>query len=652
MYDTLIFLTGGTDTTLISNAQPWISRWLQTELVDPDAPIFDGSLDWHSSVHARLAQVIDLEEQGRSDEIANYANQEFPANLVQGEIAYNAQDAYGIAWLMQLDSKLDSYGIDNLQPLAEFHFGQLQTRVESRLNTFDATGSTNIFGSYGDPNWMIMNAFNWGEDTGNVGVSNWAEGAFNSYSNSIDWAGVDFLAGDFFSSVGIAALTHVTMGQTTGTAWNSILTSLDSAIDSGRLVDFLNGSVSTRDAGQMLSLSWGMWAAFTETQDPAYYRAYEEITLWADDNLDAWGADFRASGHWLPNFLVFGLDLPSEMPVDWSVDLQQAFNAFDGTTILSGTNGDEFIEGTNQDDEIDGLGGNDVLYGGLGNDSLDGGGGAYNQVDYDGALTDYIFTDNGNGTITVTHPQWGTDTLTDIDGLWFRGDATWFSMADAVALTGGNTGGTIMGTAGNEFIQGTNGDDTIDGLGGNDVLYGGLGNDTLDGGGGAYNQVDYDGTLTDYVFSRNGDGSVTVTHPQFGTDTLIDIDGIWFRGDAAWYSIDGAIAATGGNTGGGTNIIRGTASADTLEGTNGDDVMEGLGGQDVFIWSEGNDTFQGGGDEYDQVDYRGSAADYTFTQNADGSVTVRGFGTTDTLEDIDGIWFQGSAEWAALDVLI
>lgn len=627
MYDTLLFLNGGTQTDVLDGTQPWISRWIDRGVTDNNAPIFDGSYDWHSSVHARLAQVINLEEQGQINQIDDYANQEFPANLVQGEIAYNAQDAYGIAWLFQLDSKLIDYGISNLSPLADFHFGQLQARVERNVDNFIESNNINWFGSYNDANWMIMNAFNWGQDRGFNGVTSWAQNQFDSYANSINWSNIDILQGDFFSSVGIAALTHVTMGQTTGTAWNSILTSLESAIDSGRLQNLLDGNVGYRDAGALLSLSWGMWAAFSQTQDPAFYRAYEEITIWADENMADWGADFATSGHWLPNFTAFGLDLPTEIPVDWTVALQQAFDVYDGVDngTIFGTNGDEFIAGTNEDDFIDGQGGNDVLYGGFGNDTLDGGGGDYNQVDYDGALSEYAFEQNADGTVTVTHPQWGTDTLIDIDGFWFRGEGQWYSMADALAQAGdgnggGNTGGNIFnGTNAQDVWVATNADETFNG-----------------GNGTEYDQVDYRGSLSDYTFTQNADGSVTVDGFE-STDTLTSIEGIWFQGEAAWYSVDNAVALTGGTGGGNT----------------GGNVFNGTAAQDVWIATNADETFNGGnGAEYDQVDYAGTANDYDFVRNTDGSYTVTGFGSTDTLISIEGIWFQGSAEWAALDALV
>ena len=293
----------------------------------------------------------------------------------------------------------------------------------------------------------------------------------------------------------------------------------------------------------------------------------------------------------------------------------------------------EVAIGGSGNDKFTGNDADNVFMGGRGNDIIDGNGGNYNQAEYDGALSDYSFTQNVDGSVTVTHPIYGIDILIDIDGIWFQGEAAWYSIGDAVALTDGGTDGAIFnGTAGLDIFVGSDGNNTYNG-----------------GNGTEYDRVDYQGRLSDYTFTRNPDG--TVTAEGFGnTDTFINIEGIWFQGEAAWYSIGAVVRASGNTDGAGT--IRGTAGPDILLGTNGDDIMEGLGGQDLFVWSEGNDTFRGGGDEYDQVDYRGSSADYDFTQNTDGSVTVTGFGNTDTLEDIDGIWFQGSAEWASIDSLI
>lgn len=243
----------------------------------------------------------------------------------------------------------------------------------------------------------------------------------------------------------------------------------------------------------------------------------------------------------------------------------------------------------------------------------------YDQVDYPGLLADYTITRNTDGTLTVAHPTLGTDTLTSIEGFWFVGETTWYSVDDALALLNGETGPT-------------DGDDVLTGTDANDVFTSSLGDDIIDGNGGAFNQVDYAGALADYTLTENADGTITIAHATRGTDTLTDIDGLWFIGEETWYSIADAIAISGGDG-----------------PTSGDDELLGTEGNDVFTGSSGDDTIDGNGTAYDQVDYAGTLSDYTFIQNADGTVSVshetRG---TDTLTDIEGVWFIGEETWYSM----
>jgi Ca2+-binding RTX toxin-like protein len=105
-------------------------------------------------------------------------------------------------------------------------------------------------------------------------------------------------------------------------------------------------------------------------------------------------------------------------------------------------------------------------------------------------------------------------------------------------LFGDENNNLISGGSGDDYLAGGAGNDGLYGGDGNDALYGGSGNDVLDGEGGTNNQADYDGAADDYSFTRNVDDTVTVSHSVYGTDTLRNIDGVWFNGEAQWYSLD------------------------------------------------------------------------------------------------------------------
>ena len=123
------------------------------------------------------------------------------------------------------------------------------------------------------------------------------------------------------------------------------------------------------------------------------------------------------------------------------------------------------------------------------------------------------------------------------------------------------------------------------------------GNTTHTGINGEYNQVDYDAPLSEFAIYRNHDGSVTVSHPTIGTDTLINIDGLWSDADQSWYSIEDAISLTPNSSQGGSP-------------QNSSPQPNDIG---VFLNLDGDQTFTGSSNDYNQVDYDGHLSDYSIS---------------------------------------
>lgn len=138
---------------------------------------------------------------------------------------------------------------------------------------------------------------------------------------------------------------------------------------------------------------------------------------------------------------------------------------------------------------LDGGAGNDILIGGIANDAIGGGTG-----------DDYIDGGRGND-----------------------------------VLRGGGGRDLIFGGDGNDIVFGEGGDDTliggaVTGADGANVLEGGEGNDLLIGTG-AYTVARFRGSYAEYNFTRNADGTFTVTDTHAdrdGTDTLKDISALNF----------------------------------------------------------------------------------------------------------------------------
>jgi Ca2+-binding RTX toxin-like protein len=313
--------------------------------------------------------------------------------------------------------------------------------------------------------------------------------------------------------------------------------------------------------------------------------------------------------------------------------------------VLAG-DGNDNVSGNAGQDTLLGEAGNDTLTGGVGNDVLSGGDGAADRVVYAGAVGDFTFSANDDGSaITVTDTVTGdVDEGTDqLDGTF---EEAQFS-GETLALTAGNagddslaaanvrsiifggggtdtvTGGTaadlLFGGAGTDSVSGGAGADLVSGDAGNDTLAGGTGNDTLSGGGGtdrvliADNALANAGDLARTVeVAPISDGSgVTVT--QVGTgevDTLFaDVEEAAF--DDALFSLqllddtannqaaqatNDMVLGQGGNDtlagGDGTDFLRGDDGDDSLSGDAGNDTLAGNAGDDTLAGGDGDDRFR------------------------------------------------------------
>ena len=253
------------------------------------------------------------------------------------------------------------------------------------------------------------------------------------------------------------------------------------------------------------------------------------------------------------------------------------------------------------------------------------GGAGYDQVDYDGFRSQYIFVENADGTVTVNRPGGLIDTLTSIDGFWFRGEEEWYSIED---IFNGDTGVIINGV-----ITGSNDvNDNLTGDAGNNTFFSGRGSDLIRGLGGT-DTLRVDGDVFEWTYTQNGN-TVTMSHPTWGVNTLIDMERIFSFRASQTFTITQAIDSTNG-----LPVFR-LDNDNVINGTPGDDTIPGS-GVDGYYGGQGDDTYQGTGD-WEQVNFDGARAEYTFVQNANGSVRIsHPIWGTDTLVNIDALVFTG-----------
>ena len=347
------------------------------------------------------------------------------------------------------------------------------------------------------------------------------------------------------------------------------------------------------------------------------------------------------------------------------------------------------LRGTKNDDVLVDTADTNSLYGGLGDDTLIGTHGEYSQAEYDGYASDYTFTQNADGSLTVSHAVYGTDTLTDINGFWFQGEGAWYATEDLDINQGtGNvpvpgpgplpipvptpepTGDFEIDIYG--VLRGTKNDDVLVDTDQTNSLHGGLGDDTLIGTAGEYSQAEYDGFSGDYTFTQNADGSLTVSHAVYGTDTLTNIDGFWFQGEGAWYATEDLNIGQSDTapapaptpipvpTPEPTPVDPTPNTPDTgttidgiITGSNDvDDFLNGDAGNNTFFSGRGTDVINGGAGN-DTLNVDGDIFEWTFSTNADGSVTMtHPTWGENTLIGIENILSQRSGETFTIDEAI
>jgi Ca2+-binding RTX toxin-like protein len=271
-----------------------------------------------------------------------------------------------------------------------------------------------------------------------------------------------------------------------------------------------------------------------------------------------------------------------------------AIDGFGNTDSLSNI---ENIRATAFNDNLTGDANNNTFIGFAGTDTINGGNG-FDLINY--------FNENSGGVAIIANLSTGfiTDTTGATD-----------TVSNIEEIRTGNLADSITGSNVGESFSGNGGNDTFVGGGGRDFMRGGTGNDRLDGTAGSGTFADMssgDSDTAGYNDSGITQGVVvnlntgTATDGFGNTDTLIDIERV--RGTSFADTI------TGSNT---ANLRN-----ERFEGLGGSDSIDGQAGYDVMAYN--NDINNGGG--------------AGVTVNLNTGVATDGFGATDNLQNIEGIF--------------
>lgn len=326
---------------------------------------------------------------------------------------------------------------------------------------------------------------------------------------------------------------------------------------------------------------------------------------------------------------------------------------YDGYSFFGGKGNDSIVAGDNYSyNWLDGGEGNDSLIGGTASDTLVGGLGADILTGGDGWGVDTVDYSGATAAVTVNLKVGtasggdGNDILKGIENI----DGSLYNDT----LIGGNNGGYIFASGGNDVLMGGDGADSLDGDygddflkagNGDDLLTGGRGDDLLDGGKGTDWASFYQGSVTVNLAKGTAIGEegndtlkgIENVSGSFADDSLIGDDNAnyfysgegndWLSGgqgddlldggkDTDWASYSDATSAVtadlvaGTATGGAGNdtlldieSVQGSKFSDILKGNDwdnglnggaGNDAIKGGAGNDILDGQQGKDTLTGG----------------------------------------------------------
>uniref|UniRef100_UPI0038928519 Ig-like domain-containing protein n=1 Tax=Pseudooceanicola sp. MF1-13 TaxID=3379095 RepID=UPI0038928519 len=336
-----------------------------------------------------------------------------------------------------------------------------------------------------------------------------------------------------------------------------------------------------------------------------------------DDTVDGGEGNDSINGNSGDDSITSGPDgLPDEeifpgTPVDSDPN--------DDRDIVFGDEGDDTINTGDDRDTIYGGSGDDEINPGIDNDEVYGGQGDDLIDDIQGA--DYIEGNSGDDTILA-----GIDTFSD-----YSGDDPKFPVPGYPGITkdpNPNDGkDTVLGGAGNDWIEtgddadsilGGSGDDTIDGGIDDDYIEGNRGDDDITGGHGS-----------DTIFGNSGDDSINAGDSSLLFGQAIDDDPV----NPDPVPINGKDLVYGGA---GNDTILGMDDDDTLYGGTGNDYLDagidddeayGESGNDTVLGGQGDDTL-GGGTGFDSIE--GGSGDDSISGGQDDD-TIMGDAGDDTI---------------------
>jgi hypothetical protein len=282
---------------------------------DTDAPVFRGSIDWHSSVHAHWALLRIARVTGRHAEAAALADRSLSPKGLAAERIYLAERPafempYGRAWFLRLAIEHDrwsraSNGKDpeRLRPLARTMAASLREHLASLPKPTPATPE------YANPCWALAQLAAWyaflGDDAGVAWVRDHVAQRYLRSAAEVSFAD-DAGRPEFFSRFGNWAYV---IARTQDAAALATFLAQRPVADAALAPVVPDGKVA-HAFGMNWSRAWDLGTLARcgpERDRPRFRGAFEAHVAAGTKDHDRFAGDVWAYDHWVPQFAVYAL---------------------------------------------------------------------------------------------------------------------------------------------------------------------------------------------------------------------------------------------------------------------------------------------------------------------------------------------------------
>lgn len=284
---------------------------------DTSWPVFDGCIDWHSSVHGTFALHAvsrltgdDSYRELAEEKLTSDGLQQELDNLVAGTL--DPQELpYGYAWFLVLARERERAGADDLAPLAEV----IANRLESHLvGLAPISWDSGVRAQqYGNVPWEILNLWAWARWTGDdervALMVNLVRDELVPRTDLCPLEAELDNVGDFFPPCLHLARTILTV-LPEGEAGDWAAEHVRSDLDLEPLTEFANA----HPAGLNFSRAWGLWTLWQSTGDLLWRDRYVDHVLTHVEQPEYWAEDYYSYSHWVAQFGVYAIALTYEEP--------------------------------------------------------------------------------------------------------------------------------------------------------------------------------------------------------------------------------------------------------------------------------------------------------------------------------------------------